>query len=124
MGRLGLATILVITQGVGFALVEASVHSRLGWARPVWGPGLDWLAYRIGMLIVLSTPWVLLKRAWAWLYATVLALLSEDAAYWLLIMQYPHPWSLYPVWHGVPLDYLPALALLIASVFILKRRGC
>lgn len=119
-----MVTILVIAQGVGFALIEASVQSRLGWVKPVWGPGLDGLAYRIGMLIVLSIPWALLGRAWDWLYATVLALLSEDAAYWLFVMQPPHSWGLYPVWHGVPLDYIPALALLIASIIIIRRRGC
>lgn len=124
MGRV-LLVILPIIDGLGFAMVEASVHAMLGWVRPVWDPGLP---YMVGMFIVLSIPWVCWRDFYDWLLGTVIGFWSEDAFYWLLTLQTPRVWGcqhaicLYPVWHGYPIDYTIAIILTILIIIRKKHR--
>lgn len=118
MNRLLSATVLPIIDGVGFAIVEVQAQAALGWVKPIWDPSLSYL---ISMFIVLSTPWVYFRNFWLWLYSTTIAFWAEDVFYWVFTWEPPHAWSLYPMWYGIPIDYVIAIAIIAMSLTMYGR---
>lgn len=115
-----LKTILPIIEGFGYAIIEVVTQARLGWVKPIWDLSIPYL---IGMFIVLSIPWLLMRDVFYWIYATALAYLSEDVSYWLLVWRIPYSWAwFYPVIHGFPLDYLIAIAIIITYHTYCRKR--
>ena len=129
MRRIILASILPIIEGLGYAIVEVYIQFRLGYFPMNSGSWFLWfvrnhphIAYYIGMFIVLSTPWTYWRNFWLWLYSTTIAFWSEDVFYWVLIWEPPHSWGpIYIVWHGVPILYIPATALVALSLIMYVR---